>query len=108
MLNLTELDQSVLISVAVGFLGGVLSGAADDVSEFFIRDRRVDIGNTVRKYVLSGATMGIFLGVMIFAVASISTTPIQELTRIAIASSIALVISPVLVKVISSRFFSQR
>jgi hypothetical protein len=111
MFNLTEIDLSILIGIGAGFFCGVLFGITDDVLELISKNRRISFINAVRKYILTGFTLGIFFGSLTFACASLEIISIQTLNRVIISSLISIsLVAPIVSKVfelIFSRFFSQ-
>ena len=94
---LTELDRSIIIAIASGFIGGLSQSVLDDFFSLKIDKQIKSLEIIIKKSSLSGFGAGIILGVMTFALASWdSTMSIAELNRFSIFVPIAFPLSVIL------------
>jgi hypothetical protein len=99
MYRLVEMDQAVIIGVSAGFIGGLLSQITSAFSGLMIRKQRINPGVTARRGIFLGFAMGIFTGVIIFAIDSVTVIPVQNLIRTAVASGISVAFIPIIMDV---------
>ena len=98
---LTELDRSVILAIASGFIGGLSQAVLEDIFSLKIDKKIISRRWIITKSLFLGFCAGITFGVATFALASWdSTMSISDLNRFSIFVPLALPLSVILKRIL--------
>jgi Asp/Glu/hydantoin racemase len=111
MHNLTEVDQAVLVSIAAGFVSGLLHNVMHKMQKLIVKNKDITLKKTIVECIFLGCTMAIILGVLTFTLISVTYIPIKEIVQviviIAISFGIVGLITEKQFEILYSKIFSK-
>ena len=93
---LTELDKSILLATAAGFMSGLFQSSLEHILQIKVDKKTITFNKIINRCLFSGFASAILFGVMIFALAAWDTTmSTPELNRYSIALAVGLGFTPI-------------